>query len=86
MFLTTGTVGLRNGQSGKYVTKSKGQSLFWEADIPYILRNPNFHYRVHKSPQVVPTLKHINPIQDLQHHLSKICFNIILPSKIRSSK
>jgi hypothetical protein len=58
----------------------------WEAasceatqEFPYILWNPKVHYRVHKSPPIVPTLSQINPVQ------SNIHFNIIHPPTSWSS-
>jgi hypothetical protein len=43
------------------ITNSVGHSSSWEAhshsigqEIPCLLRNPNFHYRVHKTPSLDP--------------------------------
>jgi hypothetical protein len=46
-------------------------SPFWQADreIPRLLRNPKFHYRVHESPSLVSILIHVDPIYNLQRYL-----------------
>jgi hypothetical protein len=56
----------------------------WEAasfaaiqGLPSILRNPKVHYRVHKSPPLVPILSQIDPVHNNSSCLSKIYFNIV---------
>jgi hypothetical protein len=64
-------------------------SSSWEAnsysscqEIARVLWNPTVHYRVHKSPPLVPVLKQMYPVR--RFYVPKIHSNIILPSTRRS--
>jgi hypothetical protein len=47
-------------------------------ELPNILWNRKFHYRVHNSPPLVPILNQIEPVHTTPLYLSKIFFDIIL--------
>jgi hypothetical protein len=54
-------------------------------ELSYTLRNPKFHYRVHKSPPQIPILSQMNPVHITTSYFCKIYLIMIFPLTSRSS-
>ena len=56
---------------------SEADSPSASQDIPHVLRNRKFHYRVHKSPPLVPILSQINLVHALQTYFRPLLMSPI---------
>jgi hypothetical protein len=57
---------------------SETNSVSATREFPTVSGDPKFHYRVRKSPPLVPILNQINPVYIYPSYFSNIHFNIIL--------
>jgi hypothetical protein len=66
-------------------TSSEAANCAATQEPPSILWNPKVHYRVHKSPPLVPILSQINSVHTIPSYLYTIHFNIVHPPTFWSS-
>jgi hypothetical protein len=64
----------------KLSTTQKVTSFAATQEIPSILWNPRVHYRIHKSPSLVPILSQTSSVHTTTSYLSKIQLNIVQSS------
>ena len=74
--------------NGNYVNKSTNRSL-WEfnscyaiREIPYILNNPKFRYRVRNTAWLILIIRDINAIHTVPLYPFRVQFNIIFHLKL----
>jgi hypothetical protein len=60
-------------------TSREGANCATIQELPSILMYTKVHYRVHKSPPLVPILSQVDPVHTIPSCLSKIYFNIVHP-------
>ena len=56
----------------------QGSSFSACHEMPHFSFNPNFHYRIHKNPPLLPILSQINPSNPSQSYFLNLNFKIIL--------
>jgi hypothetical protein len=70
----------------EHISLLEANSLSASEEIAGILQNPNIRYSICKRLSPIPIPSQINPVYASLFYFLKILFNIILPSKVISSK